>query len=191
MQTHEAKVIIIGDNSVGKTTILMHYTKGKLEGKIDSTVGASFSSKTVQTSKGPISLHIWDTAGQERYRSLIPMYSRGANAAIIVLDTTKSDYSSLPIWSDLVKANCTSDCKVYVVGNKIDLDMKLPIDKVRAWAKERGIELFLTSAFDLETITPMFQKLSEDLMDIIPPTPVKAGWTNDTSVSSSRNSCSC
>ena len=38
-------------------------------------------------------LQLWDTAGQERFRSLAPMYHRGADCAIICFDSTNEDVS--------------------------------------------------------------------------------------------------
>lgn len=42
----------------------------------------------MQLDDATVKFEIWDTAGQERYRSLAPMYYRGAAAAIVVYDVT-------------------------------------------------------------------------------------------------------
>lgn len=54
-------------------------------------VKAAFLTQTVALDDATVKFEIWDTAGQERYRSLAPMYYRGAAAAIIVYDITNPD----------------------------------------------------------------------------------------------------
>jgi Ras-related protein Rab-5C len=57
----------------------------------EPTIGAAFLTQTVALDDATVKFEIWDTAGQERYRSLAPMYYRGAAAAIIVYDITNPD----------------------------------------------------------------------------------------------------
>jgi small GTP-binding protein len=47
-------------------------------------------SKTLVVDDQAIKFQIWDTAGQEKYHSLAPMYYRGASAAIVVYDITRT-----------------------------------------------------------------------------------------------------
>ena len=72
----EFKVIILGDTSVGKTCILLRFQHNMFLPEHQTTVGASFTTKTVETPNGLANLKLWDTAGQEMYRALVPMYSR-------------------------------------------------------------------------------------------------------------------
>ena len=57
----------------------------------EPTIGAAFLTQTVALDDATVKFEIWDTAGQERYRSLAPMYYRGASAAIVVYDITNKD----------------------------------------------------------------------------------------------------
>lgn len=54
-------------------------------------IKAAFLTQTVALDDAVAKFEIWDTAGQERYRSLAPMYYRGAAAAIVVYDITNQD----------------------------------------------------------------------------------------------------
>eukprot|EP00494_Astrolonche_serrata_P004486 UN04499 len=49
------------------------------------TIGAAYLSKDIDIQNSRVKLQIWDTAGQERFRSMAPIYYRGADAAILVL----------------------------------------------------------------------------------------------------------
>ena len=64
-------------------------------------------------------MKIWDTAGQERYRSLAPMYYRGAAAAIVVYDiTNKWSFEGMDRWVREVEEHAPGIPKV---GAKIAL----------------------------------------------------------------------
>jgi len=148
------KVVLVGDSSVGKTSTIQQYSIHIFETDVgtETTIGASYASKLVETSIGSVQLNIWDTAGQERYRSLIPMYSRGAIAAIIVLDVTnRSSYERIENWFQLIVSNCAPDCKVYVAANKIDLKSAIPEEELEETCKVRSLPLFKTSAKELRT----------------------------------------
>ena len=166
---NDSKIIILGDASVGKTSILIQFNSNHFEPTIESTVGASFSTKVVETSNGPVELFMWDTAGQEKYRSLIPMYTRSAVAAIIVVDiTSQTSMSSLDMWYDIVKQNCSlKTCHIYIVANKIDLisesEKTAAVANVKKWANDHSFPFFATSAKQFETVKPVFQKIAEDI----------------------------
>ena len=82
-----AKLVVMGDISVGKSSLLSRYIKNTFDQFNESTIGAAFFTKHVESESGEkVNLEIWDTAGQERYNSLLPMYYRGANVIILVFD---------------------------------------------------------------------------------------------------------
>lgn len=165
----EGKVIIIGSTGVGKTSIINMFTTKKFTGETQSTIAATFVQMRILTEKGEVALNLWDTAGQERFKSLIPMYSRNSSASIIVVDLTNHDsLVAAENWYKLVKDNCPPSCKVYAVGNKIDIPPSFSQEEFFDWAKEKGIPYFLTSAKQFETVTPLFQKIGDDLVALPP-----------------------
>ena len=62
------------------------FVEGKFAPHGASTIGASFMVKKLTVGSVKLTMQIWDTAGQERFRSMAPMYYRGAAAAVLVLD---------------------------------------------------------------------------------------------------------
>merc|ERR1711988_1199237 len=86
------KVIILGDSSVGKTSLTNMYVNRKLNNQYKATIGADFLTKEVMvTHNGDqrlVTMQIWDTAGQERFQSLGVAFYRGADACILVFDLT-------------------------------------------------------------------------------------------------------
>lgn len=83
------KIIIIGDAGVGKSNILIRYTKDMFDASNKPTIGIEFSSKTIDVDSKKVKLQIWDTAGQERYRAVAKQYYKGAAGVMIVYDITK------------------------------------------------------------------------------------------------------
>ena len=147
------KVILLGDSNVGKTSFVHQYVYGVALESQTPTIGAAMISKYVNTSKFKGHLNIWDTAGQERYRSLVPLYYRGTNIAIVVYDiTNKASFINAKLSALKVQNNNDNNVTIALVGNKTDLT--LFDDTVRVvessegeeWAKDHNIQFFETSA---------------------------------------------
>ncbi|KAG6499567.1 hypothetical protein ZIOFF_039357 [Zingiber officinale] len=80
------KLVFLGDQSVGKTSIITRFMYDKFDITYQATIGIDFLSKTMYLEDRTVRLQLWDTAGQERFRSLIPSYIRDSSVAIIVYD---------------------------------------------------------------------------------------------------------
>ncbi|KAJ7688407.1 P-loop containing nucleoside triphosphate hydrolase protein [Mycena rosella] len=119
----DSKIVIMGNSGVGKTSLLQRYTQNKFDPKnTTSTSGAFFVSKKVYVNGLKVRLQLWDTAGQERFRSMAPMYYRGANAALLLYDITNaSTFDDIRGWLEELKKNCDPDLIIYIVGSKADL----------------------------------------------------------------------
>lgn len=100
------KVVMLGEAGVGKTCIVNRYTKGAYSAS-DATIGSNYCSK-IETVKPQgvsqpvkVKLQIWDTAGSEQFRSLTPIYYKGAAAVCLVYDSTSAEsFDGLQYWVD-------------------------------------------------------------------------------------------
>lgn len=129
--TIEAKIVVLGSQGVGKTSLVHRYVKNAFipPAKAQSTVGASFlTSKVHEPESGTtIRLQIWDTAGQERFRSISKLYYRGAQAAILCYDVTSLySFEEMGRWLTELREQCGSndslgDMIIHVVGTKSDV----------------------------------------------------------------------
>ncbi|KAI0313607.1 P-loop containing nucleoside triphosphate hydrolase protein [Amylostereum chailletii] len=119
----DAKIVVMGNTGVGKTSLLQRYTQNKFDPKnTTSTTGAFFVTKKVFVNGLKVRLQLWDTAGQERFRSMAPMYYRGANAALLLYDITSvASFEDVRGWLEELKKNCAADLIIYIVGSKADL----------------------------------------------------------------------
>ena len=164
------KVVLMGASSAGKTSIVVRFSRGTFGGDQESTIGAAFISREVTTEKGSITLHIWDTAGQERYRSLVPKYSQGSKAIIIVFDATEQEsFESAQSWYTEALDLHGNKVKYYLVANKIDLPTNVDLEKVQEYARENGLQYFATSAKTGENINNLFDAVAYDVASMFTP----------------------
>jgi small GTP-binding protein len=96
-----------------------------------------------------VRLQIWDTCGQEVYRSLINGFYRNSSLAILVYSITSlKSFKNLEIWLNDIKVNSNPDIKIFLIGNKKDLEEKreVPIDSAKNFFKEHGLYAFMESS---------------------------------------------
>ncbi|KAF3767702.1 hypothetical protein M406DRAFT_252784 [Cryphonectria parasitica EP155] len=126
----EAKIVVLGSQGVGKTSLVMRYCKGAFEpSQITSTVGASFLTKRVVDidTDTTVRLQIWDTAGQERFRSISRLYYRGANACILCYSITDAQsFVDMGAWLSELRRNLPHDVVLHIVGTKSDVVARDP-----------------------------------------------------------------
>ena len=98
-QRLQAKVVLLGEGRVGKTSLVLRFCKDTFSESQSPTIQASFLDKAVTVGENRISLAIWDTAGQERFHALGPIYYRDADAALLVFDITDPDsFTKVKSW---------------------------------------------------------------------------------------------
>eukprot|EP00699_Malawimonas_sp_californiana_P000704 EC714131.1.p1 GENE.EC714131.1~~EC714131.1.p1 ORF type:complete len:160 (+),score=1.58 EC714131.1:27-506(+) len=118
------KVLVVGDGSVGKSNILLRYTRGEFRESSKTTIGVELCSKSVEVEPGVVTnMQLWDTAGQERYQAVTKAYYRHATGCIFVYDVTnRKSFARVKFWMDEVANYIESPNAVYIlVGNKSDL----------------------------------------------------------------------
>ena len=96
----EAKIVLVGNSSVGKTCIASFYKEGKFSSEHKPTVGAAYLQKVFSFPDGStLKLHIWDTAGQEKFRSVAPLYYKDSHAALVVYAIDdESSFTAVEQW---------------------------------------------------------------------------------------------
>ncbi|XP_071450573.1 ras-related protein Rab-39A-like [Hetaerina americana] len=121
---YQFRLILIGDSTVGKSSLLKYFTEGKFSQVSDPTVGVDFFARQVHVHDGTrIKLQLWDTAGQERFRSITKSYYRNSVGALLVYDiTNRKSFENLPAWVTEARRHIQPHEPVFVVvGCKVDL----------------------------------------------------------------------
>ncbi|GAA6048635.1 hypothetical protein JCM3770_002068 [Rhodotorula araucariae] len=138
----EAKVVILGSQGVGKTSLINRSTTGHFSPSRTSTIGASFLTKKLTVADTRVHFQLWDAAGQERFRALMPLYYRGAQAAILVYDVTdEASLQDIKFWIEELRKNMSDELIILVVGTKADLAGSYPTIPVAN--AQRNIALWL------------------------------------------------
>ena len=86
------KIILLGDSSVGKTSLLLRFCDGTFDADSISTIGIDRKCKYLKRDNKLIELYIWDTAGQERFRSIAKNSFKGADGILLIYDITKKKH---------------------------------------------------------------------------------------------------
>ena len=163
------KIIVIGDSSVGKSSLTLRGTKDNFKDYYTPTIGFEFLSFNIRIKDQIVKLQIWDTCGQEVYRSLISSFYRNSSLAIIVyaIDCQES-FDNLESWLDEIKTQTHPDLKLILVGNKSDLEDQRVIQKSTAeeLAKEHNFDLFMeTSAKNGQNAQLVFIRAAQMLLE--------------------------
>ncbi len=164
--THKYKLVFLGEQAVGKTSIITRFMYDTFDTTYQATIGIDFLSKTMYLDDRTVRLQLWDTAGQERFRSLIPSYIRDSSVAVVVYDiTNKSSFQNCDKWIEDVRAERGTEVVVMLVGNKTDLNDKRQVttEEGEAKAKKLNVLFIETSAKSNHNIKQMFRKLAESL----------------------------
>jgi small GTP-binding protein len=122
--------------------------------------------QTVALDDATVKFEIWDTAGQERYRSLAPMYYRGAAAAIVVYDITNQDsFTGAKSWVKELQRRGDPNVVIALAGNKADLDSrrKVEFEDAQAYAEMNGILHLETSAKNANNVKALFVEIAKKL----------------------------
>jgi len=132
---------------------------------------AAFLTQTVPLEGVTVKFEIWDTAGQERYRSLAPMYYRGAAAAIVVYDITNPDsFAGAKSWVKELQRRGDPNVVIALAGNKADLDTrrKVSFEEAQTYAEENGLLHLETSAKNSNNVRALFVEIAKRLPKSLP-----------------------
>ena len=160
-QYENYKIVIIGDQHVGKTSILSRYKYEVVETVYSPTVGIEYKKKNVFLEDKSIRLILWDTAGQERFKSLIPSYLKNANCIILTYDiSNKASFTSLSKWYDDSKEHVNDNTLFVICGNKKDLKRSVTQKEIKDFSNEKNIPFCAeVSALTGEGINEMFNNI--------------------------------
>ena len=161
------KILLIGESSVGKTSIILRYTENKFDSSGIATCGVDVKCKYVTYENIKIRLDIWDTAGQERFRGLAKNYFRGSNGFILVYDiTNKKSFEKLKGWMNDAKEKMEPNSKMIVIGNKKDCqeNREVDLDILEDFAEKNEVKTLEVSAKTNEGIDEIFNIMVQDLV---------------------------
>ena len=161
------KLLIIGDSSVGKTSILLNYTDNYFPESHVATIGVEYKVKELIKDNYKITLQIWDTAGQERFRSITKSFFRNTNGILFVYDiTNRKSFQNVKEWIKDSEMHDSGFEKI-LVGNKIDLkkNREIKYEELEELGKKKNIDVIETSAKDGININEAFEKIVDLILN--------------------------
>ena len=162
------RVVLLGEATVGKTSLLRRYTENVFDEEYKQTLGTTFATKEVEVKDEEgivrnVKLSCWDMGGQSTYRELRRQYMKGSSAAIIVYDVTKPEsFMAMSSWFESFREVCP-DAPIFICANKVDLVDKRMVPQepgimLRDWFQS---EYYETSAKDGTKVTDVFERCAE------------------------------
>ncbi|CAG0878974.1 unnamed protein product [Darwinula stevensoni] len=157
-----AKVVIVGNGAVGKSSMIQRYCKGIFTKDYKKTIGVDFMERQIELEGEEVRLMLWDTAGQEEFDAITKAYYRGAQACVVAFSTTdRASFLAVKRWKKKVEDEC-GDIPMVLVQNKIDLIDEAAIlnEEAEALARELGLRLYRTSVKEDLNVEQVFSYLA-------------------------------
>ena len=161
------KIMLLGDSTVGKTSILRRYCKNEFSNKYATTIGIDFQFKNMIKFDKRIRLQIWDTAGQERYKVVAKNYFNSSDGFVILYDiTNKESFQNVTSWISQINDIASKAVKFILFGNKNDLEEARIVKKNEGenMAKKYSMLFYETSAKTGENINEGFDFLVNEIL---------------------------
>jgi small GTP-binding protein len=166
-QLPQLKLVILGDQSVGKTSLLNKWTLNSFDSSISPTIGGAAQTKRDTVKGETYAFQIWDTAGAEKFRALAPLYARDAKGAAIVFDlTNRATFDNVSEWVSFLKQQ--GDVPFVIIGNKEDLVSRIQVTLEEATNFGFSVEaqFFATSAKTGNNVDLAFKQLEIEAIDL-------------------------
>ncbi|XP_010781023.1 ras and EF-hand domain-containing protein homolog [Notothenia coriiceps] len=170
--THEAplfvpdrlfKVVLVGNSSVGKTSLLRSFCEGRFHPSTTATVGVDYSVKTLTLDNMQVAMQLWDTAGQERYRSITKQFFRKADGVVVMFDVTvQESFKAVKPWLTNVQEAAEEGIPILLLGNKMDMDAEREVSfkEAEQLAFENKVMFFEVSAYTSKNVTESLTHLA-------------------------------
>ena len=160
------KFLVLGDQMVGKTSVLERYINRTFKENYLLTIGMDKRFKRLEINNTDVDIFITDTAGQERFRSLTKMFYKGADGILIGFSLTEAKtLESVNYWINEINQNCSKEYPISLVlfGNKCDDKENIQVkpEKIEEIKNKYNLMYFETSAKDNINIQNVFEYLTK------------------------------
>lgn len=172
---YQFRLILIGDSTVGKSSLLKYFTDGKFAEISDPTVGVDFFARLIEVKDGTrIKLQLWDTAGQERFRSITKSYYRNSVGALLVYDIcNRTSFEHIPIWMMEARRHIEPHRPFFaLVGCKLDLvnsgiQREVSKEEAKMFADQNGLYFVETSSKNGMNVEEAFKSVTQEVYNRI------------------------
>lgn len=163
MNRFSAKVCILGDFAVGKTSTVERFVNNQFSDKYLTTIGVKIDTKEVSLAEDvSLKLVLWDVAGTDRFGPVEFNYLRGASGYIFVADGTRSLTIAAVRTLQEQSVERYGELPCVFLLNKSDLSREWEVsDEHLQQLREEFAELFVTSAKTGDNVAAAIDRLGE------------------------------
>ena len=157
----------MGDAGVGKSSIILRYTKNEFNSQMVSSIGVDFKAKDIIVNNKKVKLQLWDTAGHERFRTITTSYYRGAHGIATVFDlTNRESFEHVEKWLEEINKYAKENVMRFLIGNKSDLvnERQVSYEEVRALANKLNI-YYVETAKNNINVSDFFQIATKEYLN--------------------------
>ena len=160
------KLVLLGDQAVGKTSLVLRYINNTFSEHYISTIGADFLIKDLEFFGAPVRLMIWDLGGQSQWEHIRTRYMQGSDGVILVFDVSRlfNLEGYLDKWLQEIRDFIGDKTPIIVVGNKLDLKPEIDLNAAARLIKKLNYPYIETSAKTGNLVESMFQRIAADII---------------------------
>lgn len=183
------KVGMLGDQAIGKTSLMVKYVEGTFDEDYIETLGVNFMEKTVSVRGTDIVFSIWDLGGQREFINMLPIVCNDAVAMLFIFDLSrKSTLNNVKEWYRQARA-LNKTAIPLLIGTKFDVfstmsmsDQEEITNLARKYAKamkaplifcstqlsinvQKIFKIVLSKCFDLKCNIPPITQIGEPILE--------------------------
>ncbi|CAF0883784.1 unnamed protein product [Rotaria sordida] len=169
---YQFRLIVVGDSTVGKSSLLRNFCEGVFSQDPDPTVGVDFNVRIIEVKSGvKVKLQLWDTAGQERFKSITRAYYRNSVGVLLIYDTTNYvSFTHVTNWLNEARTQIQPyQCVFLLVGTKIDRESERQVttEEGKAFADFHNISFIETSSKSSLYVQEAFTLIAREIYDML------------------------
>ncbi|WP_455463459.1 Rab family GTPase [Candidatus Hodarchaeum mangrovi] len=163
MVHYSCKIVMLGEGSVGKTSLIRRYVEHTFSHEYITTIGSNFLLKRLELEEGTrMTMQLWDLSGQDSFRNIRTQYYLHSRGGILVFDLTrKTTMHEMDKWySDFTKK--AGKVPLMLIGNKLDLEheRQVSVEEAKELAERISATYTETSALDGTGVEEAFLDLA-------------------------------
>lgn len=160
------KTLLLGDQAVGKSSLMMRYTLDEFNLNIMGTAGVDLKKKNLVINDENVKVMIYDTAGHERFRLIAKSQYKGSHGIVLVYDVTdKKSFDNISFWMNNILEHAETNVEILLVGNKNDKvnEKVVTTEEGEGLAKKFNVPFMETSAKTGENVDAAFLLLNTNI----------------------------